>query len=96
LDYASKRHQPDLLCASAVLLGQVAPLSLLPGPIRTLASALPFRWMVSFPIELLLGRLTPSQALVGLGAQVAWLAACFILLKMMWRAGVRVYSAVGA
>jgi ABC-2 type transport system permease protein len=76
--------------------GQIAPLSLLPGPIRTIASILPFRWMISFPIELFLGRLTPSQALAGLGAQVAWLAACFILMKIIWRAGVRVYSAVGA
>jgi ABC-2 type transport system permease protein len=76
--------------------GQIAPLSLLPGPIRAIASILPFRWMISFPIELLLGRLTPSQVLAGFAAQVAWLAVCLILMKVVWRAGVRVYSAVGA
>jgi ABC-2 type transport system permease protein len=76
--------------------GQIAPLSLLPGPIQAVASILPFRWMISFPAELFLGRLTPSQALAGLAAQVAWLAGCLILMKIVWRAGVRVYSAVGA
>jgi ABC-2 type transport system permease protein len=56
---------------------------------------MPFRWTVAFPVELLLGRLTPLQALEGLGAQAAWLAAGLLLLRIVWRAGVRVYTAVG-
>jgi ABC-2 type transport system permease protein len=57
------------------LSGQIAPLSLLPRPIQTAATALPFRWTIGFPVELLLGRLTPAQALTGFAAQAAWLAA---------------------
>jgi ABC-2 type transport system permease protein len=78
------------------LSGQIAPLSLLPAPIQMAAAILPFRWMIGFPVELLLGRLTPIQALTGLAAQAAWLAIGLILLRIIWRAGVRVYSAVGA
>jgi ABC-2 type transport system permease protein len=78
------------------LSGQIAPLSLLPPPIQTLSMLLPFRWLISFPIELLLGRLTASQALVGLGAQLAWLAASLVLMRAVWKAGIRVYTAVGA
>jgi len=78
------------------LSGQIAPLSLLPAPIQVAAVILPFRWMIGFPVELLLGRLTPVQALTGLAAQAAWLAISLILLRIVWRAGVRVYSAVGA
>jgi ABC-2 type transport system permease protein len=74
----------------------VAPLALLPGPVRAVAAFLPFRWTISFPVELLLGRLTPGQALAGFGAQLAWLATSLILLRIVWRAGVRAYSAVGA
>jgi ABC-2 type transport system permease protein len=82
--------------AALFLSGQVAPLALLPGPVRAAAAFLPFRWTVSFPVELLLGRLTPSQALAGFGAQLAWLAISLVLLRVVWRAGVRAYSAVGA
>ena len=76
--------------------GQLAPLELLPHPVRVIAFVLPFRWTVGSPTELLLGRLTPAQVLTGLGMQAAWLAAGLVLMKRVWRAGLRVYSAVGA
>jgi len=78
------------------LSGQIAPLTLLPSPVRVAAGILPFRWMIGFPVELLLGRLTLVETLTGLGAQAAWLLAGFVLLRIVWRAGVRIYSAVGA
>jgi len=78
------------------LSGQMAPLSLLPRPLQVAASILPFRWTTSFPVELLMGRLSFSQAATGFAVQVAWLAVCLLLLRVVWRAGVRVYSAVGA
>jgi ABC-2 type transport system permease protein len=78
------------------LSGQMAPLTLFPHAVQVLADILPFRWMIGFPVELLLGRLTPIQALIGLGAQVAWLLIGFLLLRLVWRAGVKNYSAVGA
>jgi ABC-2 type transport system permease protein len=78
------------------LSGQIAPLTLLPHPVQILSLLLPFRWLISFPVELLLGRLTMMQALIGLGAQCGWLIASLILLRMVWRAGVKAYTAVGA
>lgn len=77
------------------LSGQIAPLTLFPPALQTLAAILPFRWMIGFPVELLLGRLTPLECLTGLGAQAAWVAIGFMLSRIVWRAGVRVYSAVG-
>ncbi len=78
------------------LSGQVAPLSLFPGAVQALASALPFRWMIAFPLELLLGRLTPLQALTGFGVQAIWILVALVVVRFAWRAGVRRYSAVGA
>jgi ABC-2 type transport system permease protein len=78
------------------LSGQIAPLTLFPAPVQVFASILPFRWMIGFPVELLLGRLTPDQVLIGLAAQAVWLAIGFLLFRIVWRAGVRIYSAVGA
>ena len=82
--------------ASLFLAGLMAPLALLPNSLRTAAAVLPFRWMISFPVELALGRINPPEALVGLGAQIAWLGVSVLLMRRVWQAGVRRYSAVGA
>jgi ABC-2 type transport system permease protein len=78
------------------LSGQIAPVTLMPRPVQVLAQVLPFHAMVGFPVELLLGRLTLAEALAGLGIQAAWVIIGLVLLRVVWRAGVRVYSAVGA
>lgn len=78
------------------LSGQMAPLALLPAPLRVLASVLPFRWTTSFPVELLLGSVGWQEALGGFAAQAAWVVLCVVLLRLVWRAGVRVFTAVGA
>jgi ABC-2 type transport system permease protein len=78
------------------LAGQIAPLTLFPHWIQILADILPFQWMLGFPVELVLGRLTQIQALEGLAAQVIWVTVSLLLVRLVWRAGVRVYSAVGA
>ena len=82
--------------ASLFLSGQVAPLALLPGPVRAVATALPFRWAIAFPVELVLGRLAPRDILIGFAAQAGWLLLILIALRVVWRAGVRRYSGVGA
>ena len=61
-----------------------------------IATVLPFRWIIGFPAELLLGKLTPVEALIGIGAQLVWLVVGVVFLPAVWRAGVRIYSAVGA
>jgi ABC-2 type transport system permease protein len=78
------------------LSGQAVPLPLLPAPARTLAEVLPFYRMLGFPVELLLGRLSLGEALLGFAAQFAWLAVAVLLLNRVWERGVRQYSAVGA
>jgi ABC-2 type transport system permease protein len=82
--------------AALFLSGQVAPLSLLPSPVQIAAAVLPFRWMISFPVEILLGRLSATEAATGLAVQAAWVGMALVLLRLVWRAGVRSYSAVGA
>ena len=80
--------------AMLFLSGQVAPLTLFPPAVQTVATLLPFRWMISFPVELLLGKLTPRETITGFAAQTVWIVLSLILLRIVWRAGVRVYSAV--
>jgi ABC-2 type transport system permease protein len=78
------------------LAGRIAPLSLLPGWLAAAAYFSPFRGMGAFPVELLLGRLNLSQIASGFLFQLLWIAVAVALFRVMWRAGVRQYSAVGA
>ena len=82
--------------AVVFLSGQMAPLELLPEAVQVIAAVLPFRWMVAFPVETVLGRLSPMEVAVGLAAQLIWIGLALGLLRFGWRAGVRRYSAVGA
>jgi ABC-2 type transport system permease protein len=82
--------------AALFFSGQMAPLSLLPAPLGLAASILPFRWTMSFPAEILLGRVSRTESLTGLCVQAGWIVLCLLLLRLVWRAGVRAYSAVGA
>jgi ABC-2 type transport system permease protein len=82
--------------ASIFLSGWVAPLALFPAPIRAVANVLPFRWGLSFPVEVLLGRLTPQEVLAGMAIQIAWVVAAFVIARMAWAAGMRQFTAVGA
>lgn len=76
--------------------GQFAPVSLLPQPFAEVASWLPFYGMLGFPIELVTGRLSLSESLIGIGAQCGWLAVMVLVTKWIWMRGLRAYSAVGA
>ena len=78
------------------LSGRIAPLAILPVGLQVLAAALPFRWMVAFPVELALGRLTPAEAAIGLSAQAGWIAASAAALAVLWPRALRRFSAVGS
>jgi ABC-2 type transport system permease protein len=78
------------------LAGQVAPLSLFPDWLRIVASILPFRWMMAFPVDVLLGRADGIDILIGLGMQALWIALAMLTMRFVWRRGVERYSAVGA
>lgn len=76
--------------------GRLAPLEFFPQPIQTLAAALPFRWMLAFPVELVLGRLSPQETLTGVGVQLAWIVIGLLLIRVVYRAGIRRYAAFGS
>jgi ABC-2 type transport system permease protein len=78
-----------------LLAGQVAPIKLLPGFLRQVAGLLPFRYMLGFPVEVLTGQLDGPALGRGFVFQVVWLSVAAVLFSVLWRAGVRRYSAVG-
>jgi len=78
------------------LSGRIAPLALLPGWMGVAAWYSPFRSMGAFPVELFLGRVAGADVLPGFALQALWLATGVVLLRFLWAAGIRQYSAVGA
>lgn len=80
---------------SFFLTGMIAPLSLFPDSVRTIATVLPFRWMLYFPIQVLLGELDGKGLMTGFAMQIGWLAVAIVAMRAAWnRAAIR-YSAVG-
>ena len=44
----------------------------------------------------MIGRLTPTEVLQGIGIQFVWIIVGWQLMHWLWRRGIRRYSAVGA
>lgn len=81
--------------AAMLFGGNLAPVELLPTPLRIVAMFLPHAWMVNFPAEALIGRVPVDRLLLGLAAQAAWLVGGIVIFKLTWNAAVKRYSAVG-
>jgi ABC-2 type transport system permease protein len=75
--------------------GYLMPLELLPAPVRAFGAWLPFRYMLSFPVEVTLGLVDRSEMLHGLVLQWGWTALLTVAALATWHAGVRRYSAFG-
>jgi ABC-2 type transport system permease protein len=79
----------------AIFSGYLIPLETLPTWVRGAAAVLPFRFMLGFPVEALVGLLDRGQALRQLGAQWSYVALLAVGGLSVWRAGVRRFAAFG-
>lgn len=81
---------------SEMLGGMIAPLDLFPPNVTAVANWLPFRFMLSFPVEIVSGRLTPIGLASGFAAMIFWVVLSVIVYRWVWRRGIRQFSAFGA
>ncbi len=75
--------------------GVVVPLLLLPGSIRELFNVLPFRYVLSFPVEIITGSLSRSEMISGYAILFVWVFIVFFLLEVLLRKGLPRYEATG-
>jgi ABC-2 type transport system permease protein len=80
----------------ALLAGQLIPLALFPPETAGFLEAQPFRYTLSFPLELLTGGLTPAATARGFAWQVGYCLGLWACYRLLWRYGLRSYSAAGA
>ncbi len=81
--------------ASALLGGMLAPLALFPDGARLVLEALPFRYLFAFPVETLMGRISPAQWAVGAAIGLGWCAVMTVVGRAVWRRGTLQYTGVG-
>jgi len=81
--------------AELLLSGRLVPMTLMPGWVQGLSWFLPFRWTFGFPITALVGPVSSTELVVGVLAQAGWVLFGVLLVRVVWRRGVRRFSAVG-
>ena len=78
-----------------LLSGGIFPLEVFGARFLQVMNLLPFKYTVSYPINVLNGRLPPGEMAQGMLIQCAWIAACLVIADFLWRLGGRRYVAVG-
>lgn len=81
---------------SLLFSGHFVPLQLMPGIVQQIAQYLPFQLGLYFPIQIIQGNL-PAEAITrNFLMDGVWLAIAYGLFQLVWREGVKRFSAVGA
>jgi ABC-2 type transport system permease protein len=75
--------------------GQLIPLDLLPAPWAGLLKVLPFQYMAYFPAVVFLGKIKGRELALHLLGELAWALVFMVLARVLYRLGLRRYSAYG-
>ncbi len=76
--------------------GGIFPLAVFGSAGERILKALPFRFTIQFPTELLCGRLSTEEILRGFVTGFLWILVLSAAAGAMWRSGVRRFAAVGS
>jgi ABC-2 type transport system permease protein len=83
------------MVAFMLLSGYLVPLELFPAALRGVIHALPFRYIIAFPVEIFTGILRGDAILPELGIQWAYVLGIGAAASLAFRAGVKRFSAFG-
>lgn len=78
-----------------VLGGAIIPISFFPGLLRDLFLALPFPYLVYYPMTIYLGKMSFDQAIHALGTECLWIAGLGFVNFTLWKQGLKRYVAQG-
>lgn len=78
-----------------ILAGGFFPVDILPHHIYQIIQWTPFPYLAYFPIKLLTNQMEPSMMTQGLIVQGIWILLFFILGRLLWRSGIKVYTEAG-
>ena len=76
--------------------GAFFPLDVLPHLAQQILKCFPSPYLVFFPLQIFLGRLSPSDIWIGLFTQVFWIITISGLARWVWFKGMQIYSSAGS
>lgn len=78
-----------------IATGIFIPYAVMPPLLFATLQWLPFRYMISVPVELLLGQIPSRSGLTMLGIQAGWIIVSCLAVSWMWRRGLKRYAVPG-
>lgn len=81
---------------AGILRGQLVPLALLPAWSQDVVEVQPFRFTLSFSLEIVVGGLSARDLGAGMVMQLVYPVLAVLVARAVWRRGLRAYTAVGA
>jgi ABC-2 type transport system permease protein len=76
------------------LSGLIAPLEVFPEPVRAIVLLTPFPYLIDFPASILVG--LPVDLARGFWSIIGWILVFLGANRLLWRAGLKRYSGMGA
>lgn len=75
--------------------GEYFPLNILPDYLYKIFEMLPFYYLIYFPIKIYLGQVSVINSLTGMVILILWIIFFAVITNLVWRKGLRAYSAQG-
>lgn len=77
------------------LSGAIFPLDIFPATVQQVLSFTPFPYMIFFPLQVYLGKVSGLALFKGLIVSGVWAFVLYFLMRFIWNKGLRVFQAYG-
>jgi len=75
--------------------GHMFPIDMLPGVFGTIVRIIPLHYLAYFPAAVFLGKIQGTELAIGLAMELAWVVFFIVLSHVLFKRGLRRYSAFG-
>ena len=77
------------------LSGSLFPLDVLPANLQNILSFTPFPYLIFFPLQVYLGKITGFLLFKGIALSLFWIVILWFLMNWVWNKGFKAYQAYG-
>lgn len=78
-----------------IATGAIIPLSLFSGIWKTIFNLLPFKYLIYFPLQIYLGKISLINIIKEFSLELIWILVLLIISIFVWKKGIKHYTAVG-
>lgn len=75
--------------------GSVFPLDILPNAVQKFLYLTPFPYLIFFPLQVYLGKVSPADLYRGLFVSLAWVTILYLIVAKVWKKGLVRYGGEG-